>query len=84
MKIERDHKIFESPAYRTDENRFYNIKVNFPSENLILYSDEESYVIARGAEKYPTWVWTADDITREENIVWVKNIQVGNTLFVKP
>jgi hypothetical protein len=24
------------------------------------------------------------DITREENIVWVKNIQVGNTLFVKP
>ena len=66
MKIERDHKIFESPAYRTDENRFYNIKVNFPSENLILYSDEESYVIARGAEKYPTWVWTADDITPQQ------------------
>jgi len=24
------------------------------------------------------------NITREENTVWVKNIQVGNTLFVKP
>ena len=69
MKIERDNKIFESATYRKDEIRFYNIKMNFPSEDLILYSDEESYVIARGAEKYPTWVWTADDITREENIV---------------
>ncbi|MBR4084070.1 MAG: methyltransferase domain-containing protein [Lachnospiraceae bacterium] len=63
MRIERDNKIFESVAYRKDENRFYNIKLNFPSEDLILYSDEESYVIARGAEKYPTWIWTADDIT---------------------
>lgn len=66
MRIERDNKIFESDAYKKDENRFYNIKVNFPSEDLILYSDEESYVIARGAEKYPTWVWTADDITSHQ------------------
>ena len=66
MKIERNSKIFESPAYKKDENRFYNIKVNFPSEELRLYSDEESYVIARGSEKYPTWIWTADDITTEQ------------------
>ncbi len=68
MKIERDNKIFESAAYRKDEIRFYNIKMNFPSEDLILYSDEESYVIARGAKKYPTWVWTADDITQKQMV----------------
>lgn len=66
MKIERDNKIFESAAYRKDENRFYNINVNFSSEDLILYSDEESYVIARGSERYPTWIWTDDNITREQ------------------
>ena len=66
MRIERDSKIFESCAYRKDEIRFYNIKMNFPSEDLFLYSDEESYVIARGAEKYPTWIWTADDITQKQ------------------
>ena len=66
MKIEKNNKIFESPAYRKDENRFYNIKVNFPSEELILYSDEKSYVIARGSDKYPTWIWTADDINTEQ------------------
>ena len=66
MKIERDYKIFESAAYRKDENRFYNINVNFSSEDLILYSDEESYVIARGSERYPTWIWTDDNITREQ------------------
>jgi len=66
MKIERDNKIFESPAYRKDENRFYNIKVNFSNEELILYSDEKSYVIARGSDKYPTWIWTTDDINTEQ------------------
>lgn len=63
MRIEKDHPIFESDAYRKDEVRFYNIKRNFPSEDLLLYSDGASYVIARGAERYPTWIWTADDIT---------------------
>ncbi len=77
MKIERDSKIFESPAYRKDENRFYNIKVNFPSEELILYSDEESYVIARGSEKYPTWIWTTDDITKEQMAEAAKTLAAG-------
>ena len=66
MRIERDNRIFESPAYRKDEIRFYNIKMNFPSEDLLLYSDEESFVISRGAEKYPTWIWTADNITQKQ------------------
>lgn len=63
MKIERDNKVFQTAAYLQDASKFYIIKMNFVSDTLLLYSDEESYVICRGAEGLPTWIWTADDIT---------------------
>jgi hypothetical protein len=62
MRIDTNNKIFESDAYLQDANRFYIIKMNFPSPDLLLFSDEENYVICRGKLGYPTWVWTADDI----------------------
>lgn len=66
MRIEKNNKIFQSVAYLQDESRFYIIKLNFTSDTLLLYSDEESYVICRGAEGLPTWVWTVDDIRPEQ------------------
>ncbi len=66
MRIEPTNKIFESAAFLRDANRFYIIKMNFPSPDLLLYSDEESYVICRGKVGFPTWVWTADDICEEK------------------
>lgn len=32
------------------------------SKTLQLYSDEENYVICRGAEGLPTWIWTRDNM----------------------
>ena len=66
MRIDTNNKIFESDAYLQDANRFYIIKMNFPSPDLLLYSDEKSYVICRGAAHLPTWVWTTDDIGEEQ------------------
>ena len=66
MKIEKDNKVFQSAAYLQDASKFYIIKMNFVSDTLLLYSDEESYVICRGAEGLPTWIWTADDIRPEQ------------------
>lgn len=66
MRIDKNNKIFESDAFLQDANRFYIIKMNFPSPELLLYSDEECYVICRGAMGFPTWVWTADDIRDEQ------------------
>ncbi len=66
MRIDTNNKVFESEAFLRDANRFYIIKMNFPSPDLLLYSDEESYVICRGAMDFPTWVWTADDIRDEQ------------------
>lgn len=66
MRINTNNKIFESEAYLQDANRFYIIKMNFPSPDLLLYSDEKSYVICRGAAHFPTWVWTTDDIGEEQ------------------
>lgn len=62
MRIDTNNKVFGSDAFLRDTNRFYIIKMNFPSPDLLLYSDEQSYVICRGAVGLPTWVWTADDI----------------------
>ncbi len=66
MRIEPTNKIFESPAFLKDANRFYVIKMNFTSPELLLYSDEEYYVICRGRVGLPTWVWTTDDISEEK------------------
>ena len=66
MRIEPTNKIFESEAFLRDANRFYIIKMNFSSPDLLLYSDEETYVICRGRVGFPTWVWTTEDICEEK------------------
>lgn len=66
MKIDKDNKVFKTAAYKKDRSRFYIIEMNFNSPNLTLYSDEKCYVICRGAKEFPTWIWTADDISEEK------------------
>ena len=62
MRVDTNSKVFASEAFLKDASRFYIIKMNFSNPELLLYSDEESYVICRGMPGFPTWVWTADDI----------------------
>ena len=71
MRINRDNKIFQSEEYRKDRNKFNIIELNFNSKDLLLYSDEENYVICRGAVGRPTWIWTVDGIgeTRMKEVV---------------
>ena len=65
-RIDKNSSIFETDEYKKDKNKFYIIEMNLSSLGLMLYSDEASYVICRGEEGRPTWVWTADDITDEK------------------
>ena len=61
-RIDKNNAIFKTTAYRNDRNRFHIISMNLASKDLLLYSDEHSYVICRGAIGKPTWIWTIDGI----------------------
>lgn len=69
-KIDINNKIFYSEDFQKDKYKFYLITQNLKSESVVLYSDEENYVICRGASGLPTWIWTKDnfDITKLEEI----------------
>ena len=72
-QIGSDHKIFRSDEYQKDKDKFYLINQNLKSDTVLLYSDEENYVICRGAIGWPTWIWTKDnfDITKLNEIMEV-------------
>ena len=61
-EIKADNKIFYSFEFQKDKYKFFLILQNLSSEELELYSDEENYVLCRGNTKYPTWIWTKDNI----------------------
>lgn len=68
-QIENDNKVFVSENFQKDKYKFYLITKNLESKDLVLYSDEENYVLCRGGIDFPTWIWTKDgivmDIVRE-------------------
>jgi len=60
--ISADNKVFNSEQFQRDKYKFFLILQNLSSEELELYSDEENYVLCRGDIKFPTWIWTKDNI----------------------
>lgn len=75
-KIKPDNKIFKSSEFQEDKYKFNLILKNLPSPDLELYSDEENYIMCRGAKTLPTWIWTKDnlDINKVEEIEELINI----------
>lgn len=61
-KIDSNNKIFQSDEFQKDKYKFYIILQNLNSENLVLYSDEENYVLCRSGKEWPTWIWTKDNL----------------------
>ena len=65
-KINQNNKIFQSEAYLKDRTKFHVIAKNFASPDLLLYSDEETYIVCRGKIGWPTWIWTIDNFPNEK------------------
>ena len=63
-EIKSDNDIFNSNEFQNDKYKFNIIIKNLSSLELELYSDEENYIICRGAKKYPTWIWTKDNFDK--------------------
>lgn len=61
-RIEPNNEIFLSEDFQKDKYKFHLILKNLPSPELELYSDEENYIICRGGKKWPTWIWTKDNM----------------------
>ena len=67
-KINKNNKIFGSEDFQKDKYKFFLITQNLKCDSVLLYSDEENYVICRGAVGFPTWIWTKDGISRDKVI----------------
>ncbi len=65
-QIDVNNRIFFSEEFQKDKYRFYLITQNLKSESVVLYSDEENYVMCRGAIGWPTWIWTKDNFDLEK------------------
>lgn len=65
-QIDVDNKIFSSQEFQKDKYEFFLITQNLKSDSVLLYSDEENYVICRGAVGFPTWIWTKDGISQDK------------------
>lgn len=72
-QIDINNEIFQSEEFQKDKYKFYLITQNLKSDSVVLYSDEENYVICRGTVGWPTWIWTKDnfDITKLDEIMQV-------------
>lgn len=65
-RVDRNCRVFESSAYKKDKYKFSLVSQNLTSKDVLLYSDEENYLLCRGAENLPTWVWTKDNLPKEK------------------
>ena len=73
-KIERDNKIFESPEFQKDKYKFNIVSKILSGDEVLLYSDEENYFLARNKVGMPTWIWTKDGLNDKQILEEIKEV----------
>ena len=58
---ERDYKILEKDKYT-----FFMLSRIIGGECELLFTDHESLIICFTSNPHPIWIWTSDDVTKEE------------------
>ena len=71
-KIEPDNKIFESPEFQKDKYKFNVVSKILAGDEVLLYSDEENYFLARNKVGMPTWIWTKDGLEDKKILEEIK------------
>ena len=61
-KIEPNNKIFKSTEFEKDKYKFNIVSKILAGDEVLLYSDEENYFLARNKAGMPTWIWTRDGL----------------------
>ena len=71
-KIERNNKIFESTEFQKDKYKFNIVSKILSGDEVLLYSDEENYFLARNKVGMPTWIWTKDGLEDKKILEEIK------------
>ncbi len=69
--IKPNNNIFQNSVFLKDKYLFNTIFYALDSPNLVLYSDEENYLLCRGDTTWPTYIWTKDKLEKK----YVKEIE---------
>ena len=64
-KINSNNPVFSLPEYQKDKSQFHMIELNRFAKDVLIYSDEETYIICRREGK-PTWIWSVDNIDEDK------------------
>ena len=67
MKITKE-QLNDVKDFQEEKDKFYLLSVIADSDNPLLYSDLDTYIIGRSDEGYPTWIWTKDNFTNLEQL----------------
>ena len=71
-KIKRDNKIFQSDEFQKDKFKFNIVSKILSGDEVLLYSDEQNYFLARNKEGMPTWIWTRDGLKDRKKLEEIK------------
>ena len=82
-RIDKNNKIFESEEFLKDKYKFNLISLITLGEDSLLISDEENYILARGYEGYPTWIWSRDGISGDKVLEIIEALNLYLTDNVK-
>lgn len=72
-KIEPNNKIFQSEEFLKDKYKFNIVSKILAGEEVLLFSDEENYFLARNKVGMPTWIWTKDGLSDLETLEEIKD-----------
>ena len=73
-KINPDNKIFNSPEFQKDKYKFNIVSKILAREEVLLYSDEKNYFLARNKAGNPTWIWTKDGLEEKKILEEIKEV----------
>ena len=58
--------LLEIKNFVKEQEKFHMIFKILQSNEDIVYTDYENYIMARSAVGYPLWIWTIDNISEEK------------------
>ncbi len=73
-KIKPNNKIFQSEEFLKDKYKFNIVSKILAGEEVLLFSDEENYFLARNKVGMPTWIWTKDGLSDLETLEEIKAV----------
>ncbi len=63
---DKNINLLEIKNFEKDKFKFHILYKILKSDERLIYTDHENYIVARSAVDYPVWIWTVDEISEEK------------------